>query len=40
MCTGPDEGGQAMEKLELMEVVKDEVVVEVVPQEVEWIVKE
>ena len=36
--TGPV--GQAVEGLEWMEMVKGGVVVELVPQEVEWIVKE
>ena len=35
MCTGLDEGGQALERLEWMEMVTDEVVVELEPPEVE-----
>ena len=38
LCTGLDEGGQALERLGWMEVmVKDEVVVELEPSEVEWV---
>ena len=40
MCIGPEEGGQAWEKMELMEVVKDVLVVELEPLEVVWVVEE
>ena len=40
MCTGLGEGGQALEKMELMEIVKDAVVVELEPPEVVWVVDE
>ena len=40
MGTGHYEGGQATEGMEWREVVKDEMVVELVSQVVEWVVDE
>ena len=40
MCTGPEEGGQAWETMELMEMVKDALVVELGPPEVVWVTED